>query len=206
MDPMAGTKTREKEIRDREFDLDLHESRHRFNADEFRLMGEAGIFDETSRVELIQGEVVEMNPIGAHHAGNVKRLINLFAEKVGKAAIVDAQNPVHLAGHSEPQPDIALLKPRDDFYSEHHPKPEDVYLLVEVADTSLAHDRDVKVPLYARYGIPEYWIVDLASREILAYSRPEDGRYRITERVKSGDELTCRTLPNLSVKVEEILG
>ncbi|MBA2692732.1 MAG: Uma2 family endonuclease [Rubrobacter sp.] len=201
---MSETKTRGRE--NRELDLDLREVRYRFSADEFLKMGEAGIFDETSRVELIEGEIVEMNPIGTHHAGNVSRLLNLFAGKVRDVAIVAVQNPVHLAGHSEPQPDIALLKPREDFYSEHHPKPEDVYLLVEVADTSLAHDRDVKVPLYARYGIPEYWIVDLSNREVLAYSRPEDGKYRITERVKSGDELACRTLPNLSVKVEEILG
>jgi Uma2 family endonuclease len=206
MNPMSETKTRETDVHDRELDLDLREARYRFSADEFRRMGEAGIFDETSRVELIEGEIVEMNPIGSHHAGNIKRLINLFAGKVGEAAILDAQDPIHLAGHSEPQPDIALLKPRGDFYSEHHPKPEDVYLLVEVADTSLAYDLDVKVPLYARYGIPEYWIVDLANREVLAHSRPEDGKYRITERVKSGDTLTRRSVPNLSVKVEDILG
>ncbi|MGH3090591.1 MAG: Uma2 family endonuclease [Rubrobacteraceae bacterium] len=198
---MAGT-----EIREREFYLDLREARHRFNVDEFYRMGEAGIFDEKSRVELIEGEVVEMNPIGSHHAGNVKRLNALFTEKVRGAAIVDVQNPVQLSEHCQPQPDLALLKPRDDFYSESHPTPEDVILLVEVADTSLAHDRDVKVPLYARYGIPEYWIIDLSGREILAHSRPEDGKYRITERVKSGDTLVCRSLPDLSVKVEEVLG
>lgn len=198
---MAETKIREKEL-----DFDLREARHRFNVDEFLRMVEAGIFDETSRVELIEGEIVEMNPIGSHHAGNVKRLIALFTGKVGEAAIVAAQDPIHLSEHCQPQPDIALLKPRDDFYSEHHPKPEDVYLLVEVADTSLVHDRDVKVPLYARYGIPEYWIVDRSNREILAHSRPEDGKYRLTERVKSGDTLECRSMPNLSVNVGEVLG
>ncbi len=199
MDSMAETKTREKE-------LDLRESRHRFNVGEFQRMGEAGIFDETSRVELVEGEIVEMNPIGSHHAGNLNRLNKLFTGKVGEAAIVAVQNPVHLSEHCQPQPDIALLKPRGDFYSEHHPKPEDVYLLVEVADTSLSHDRDVKVPLYARYGIPEYWIADLANREVLAHSRPEDGKYRLTERVKSGDTLECRSIPNLSMKVGEMLG
>lgn len=204
MSRMSETKRREAEAP--KLDLDLRRSRYRFNADEFLKIGEAGIFDEASRVELIEGEIVEMNPIGSHHAGNVSRLLNLFAKKVGDSAIVSVQNPIHLAGHSEPQPDIALLKPRDDFYSEHHPKPDDVFLLVEVADTSLAHDRDVKVPLYARYGIPEYWIVDLTNREVIAHFRPEDGKYRLTERVKVGDELASRSIPNLSVKVEEILG
>ncbi|MGI8540340.1 MAG: Uma2 family endonuclease [Rubrobacteraceae bacterium] len=204
MNLMAGAKTRE--TKNRELDLDLRESRYRFNADEFLRMGEAGIFDEASRVELVEGDIVEMNPIGSHHAGNVSRLLNLFARNVGDAAMVSVQNPVHLAGHSEPQPDVALLKPRDDFYAEHHPKPEDVFLLVEVADTSLVHDLDVKVPLYARYGVPEYWIVDLENREVIAHSRPEDGKYRTTERVKIGDTLECRSAPNLSVKVEEILG
>jgi Uma2 family endonuclease len=133
-------------------------------------------------------------------------LTSLFGGKVGDVAILSVQNPVHLSEHCEPQPDIALLKPREDFYSESHPVPEDIFLLVEIPDTSLDYDRDVKVPLYARYGIPEYWISDLAGKEILAYSRPEGGRYRITERVKSGDTLACRSLPDISFKVEEILG
>lgn len=196
----------ETKIHELELDLDLREARHLFSVDEFYRMANSGIFDEKSRVELIEGEVVEMNPIGSSHAGNVKRLISLFTQKVRRDAIVDAQNPVQLSEHCQPQPDLALLRPRDDFYSESHPTPKDVLLLVEVADTSLAYDRDVKVPLYARYGILEYWLIDLSGGEVLAHSRPEDGRYRITERVKSGDTLVCRSLPDLSFEVEEILG
>jgi len=131
--------------------------RHRLTVDDFHRMGEAGILRADERVELIDGEVIDMAPIGSNHAGTVGFLAKRLERAVGDSAVVFVQNSLLLTASSEPQPDIMLLKPRTDFYRSAHPHPEDVLLIVEVADTTLAYDRDIKVPLYARHAIPEAW-------------------------------------------------
>ncbi len=136
-------------------------TRYRFTVEDYHKMAEVDILGEDDRVELIDGEIIEMAPIGRLHAVCVVRLTDLFGETLRRRAIVWAQNPIGLGERSEPQPDLALLRWRPNFYADADPRPEDVLLIIEVADTSLAYDRDIKVPLYARAGIPEVWLVDL---------------------------------------------
>ncbi len=182
--------------------------RHRFTVDEYHKMGEAGIFDEDDRVELIDGEVVEMTPIGWRHARCVRRLTNLFAGLVGGTAgryEVDAQNPVFLGEHWEPQPDLALLS--EEPPAGRLPGPGEIALVVEVADTSLAYDREQKLPLYAEAGIPEAWIVDLSEDRIEVYSEPVPGGagYGKVSRLSRGEELVSPTVSGLSFGVAEVL-
>ena len=176
-----------------------------FKVDDYRRMGEAGVFSEDDRVELVEGEIVEMTPIGRRHASCVDRLTELFSEQPG--VIVRVQNPVQLDVYTEVQPDVALLKRREDFYSRSHPTPEDVLLAVEVGDTSAAYDREVKLSLYARAGIPEVWLVDLNEGVIEAYARPEGGKYGESRRAGRGETLTPREVAGPStVTVGDVLG
>jgi Uma2 family endonuclease len=184
----------------------LREARRLFTVDEYYRMAAAGIFTEDDRVELIEGEIIEMSPIGNRHATCVRRLIRLLTRRVGDAAIVDVQNPIRLSDLSEPQPDLTLLRPRNDLYAEEHPKPEDVLLVIEVAETSLNYDRDLKVLLYARSHVPEVWVVDLPGEEIWTYSQPEGGAYRRANRVGRSGSITSGTIPELTVEAGEILG
>src|SRR5438105_616378 len=131
----------------------------RFTVDDYYRMGKAGILTEDDRVELLDGEIVEMSPIGSPHAGGVTRCMRVLTRLLGDWAVVAVQNPVRLGPLSEPQPDVAVLKPRPDLYADSHPTPKDVFLIVEVADTSATADRQVKLPLYARAGIPEVWLL-----------------------------------------------
>ena len=151
--------------------------RHLWTVAEYRLMGENGALPPDARVELIEGEIVDMPPIGGFHAGVVIQLTGILSGAVAGAAIVNVQNPVELSDRSEPEPDLTLLRPREDFYKRSHPLPADVLLAIEVADSTLARDRDVKRPLYARYGIPEYWIVDIADERVLTFRKPSGERY-----------------------------
>ena len=180
--------------------------RHRFTVDEYHRMSEAGIFAEDDRVELIDGEIVEMTPIGVRHAACVRRLNRLFSGRLGERAIVDVQNPIRVREQSEPQPDVALLRPRPDLYAPSHPGPGDILLLVEVAETSAHLERAVKVPLYARAGIQEVWLVDLAGEVIEVYRRPLPERYQELQRVGRGQQLSSQAFPDLSLAVDDILG
>ena len=168
-------------------------------------MAEAGILHEDDRVELIEGKIIQMAAVGSRHAACVKRLIKFLVREVGDSGVVGAQDPVVLPDSSEPEPDVAVLRPRDDFYAAGHPVPEDVLLLIEVSDTSLEYDRDVKVPLYARAGISEVWIVDLVNEKIHAYSRPTDESYRDTRSLGRDDSVSLQALPDLVVSVENVL-
>ncbi|MBI2954880.1 MAG: Uma2 family endonuclease, partial [Chloroflexi bacterium] len=158
------------------------------------------------RVELIDGEVTEMTPIGRRHAGCVNRVNKLFAKTFGDDALVSVQNPVDLSEHNEPQPDLALLRPRPDFYAERHPIPEDIFLLVEVAESSADLDRQVKVPLYARSGIPEVWLVDLEQETITAYSGPTPGGYTTAQVLRRGERLAPAAFPDRAIAIADILG
>lgn len=155
--------------------------RHAYSVDDYYRMAEAGILRPGDRVELIEGEIIDMVPIGSRHAAAVTRIGNTLMCSVGREAIVAIQNPVRLSHYSEPQPDIALLRPRDDFYAAVHPGPGDVLLLVEVADSTLRFDRDTKLPLYARHGIPEVWLVDIENAQFTIHRDPQTHGYAQTQ-------------------------
>lgn len=185
--------------------MSIQIERRYFKVDEYHRMGEAGVFSEDDRVELVEGEIVEMTPIGRRHAACVGRLTEIFGGY--SQAIVWVQNPVQLDVYTEVQPDVALLKRREDFYSRSHPTSEDVLLAVEVGDTSAAYDREVKLPIYARSGVPEVWLVDLNEDVIEAYVRPEGGRYSESRRAARGETLTPREVARTSpVAAEDVLG
>ena len=182
-------------------------AKHLFTVAEYEQMGEAGIFGENHRLELIEGEIIEMSPIGRRHAAIVRILNNVLTRLLGAdEAVVDAQNPVVLSEISEPQPDIVLLKPRPDLYADGHPSPEDVLLVIEVADSSLAFDRNVKAPLFARCGIPEVWIVDVNGAAVEVCRDPSAEGYARVERLAEPEEsLTPELLPSLRLSVGRLL-
>ena len=180
--------------------------RRRFTTGDYHRMAEAGVLSEDDRVELIDGEILEMSPIGSKHAACVARLTSLFSQRVGGAAIVWVQNPVQLGDRSEPQPDLALLRPRPDFYASAHPTADDVLLLIEVAESSMEYDRQVKVPLYARTGIPEMWLVGLARDQVTVHRDPTPGGYRVIRVLCRGDAISSAAFPHLEIAVADILG
>ncbi len=168
-------------------------------------MAEAGILGPEDRVELIHGQIVRMSPIKSPHSGCLIRLDKLFNRLLEDAALVSIQNPLRIGRHSEPEPDLALLKPDPGFYAEQHPVPQDVYLLIEVADTSLAYDRKVKLPLYAEAGIPCLWIVNLPERSVEVYSEPEGKAYKTKQVFVSGDAVVVQPF-SVAVEINQILG
>jgi len=186
--------------------MSVQAAKRLFSVRDFYQMAEAGIFDEDDRVELLAGEIIEMTPIGSRHAACVDRVAQLFFERAARRAIVRVQNPIRLGKHSEPQPDLVLLRPRPDFYAQGHPGPEDVLLLVEVAETSAEYDRTIKLPLYARSGIPEVWLVDLAAAAVEVHRRPTPEGYQEVQRVRRGERLAPHTFPDLDLVVAEVLG
>jgi Uma2 family endonuclease len=171
---------------------------HRFTVDEYHRMGEAGIFHEDDRVELIAGEIVEMAPIGSDHAWVVARLTRLFERGSGDL-IVWSQNPIVLSDEDEPQPDLALVKPMPELYRKAHPGPDDVLLVIEVADSSLAYDRGEKLARYAMAGIPEVWIVDLRGDRFLVFRCPKDGNYEVEFAVSPGERVSPLALLGLAI-------
>ena len=157
-------------------------------------MSETGILGPTDRVELIDGEIIDMSPIGVLHAALVARIASYFSQKLGAAAVVWCQNPLRLDDVSEPQPDIAIIRPRADFYTTGHPGPADVLLVIEVSDTSLAYDLGTKVPLYARHGIPEVWVIDAATRQTQVFRQPVGSRYADESSVEPHEPLSCASV------------
>ena len=180
--------------------------RRRFTAIEYHRMGQAGILREDDRLELLEGEIVEMAPIGSRHQATVDRLNRLFSSRAADAAMVRVQGPVRLGDDSEPQPDLILLRRRSDFYASAHPGPEDVLLLVEVSDTSAEYDREVKLPLYARHGIVEVWLVGLEAGVVEVYRGPTTHGYQEVSQLQRGQGLSSEALPQLELAVDEILG
>ncbi len=180
-------------------------TRRRFTVDEYYRMAEVGIFSEDDRVELIEGEIVEMVPIGDRHAAHVDKLNWIFSRRAGDQAIVRVQNPLRLGTYSEPVPDLALLRPRADFYASGHPGSQDALLVVEVAETSVEYDRAVKIPLYARRGVPEVWLVDLRERVVEVYRDPAPEGYREVHIARGGDRLNSSALPDVALSADDIL-
>ena len=181
--------------------------RRPFDVHEYHRMAEARVIPEDDRVELVEEEIVKMAAVGSRHAACVKGLNAQLGGLVGADAIVAVQDPVRLDDLSEPEPDVALLKPRDDFYAGGHPTPGDVLLLIEVADTPLEYDREIKLPLYARAGIAQVWLVDLNAEAIETYARPEGGAYASTGRAVRGDTLPAPEGSRyFTLSVDRILG
>ena len=180
--------------------------RHSFTVDEFAKMGEAGIFTEDDRVELIDGEIREMAPIGSLHAGVVNRLNARLAEILGRSAVVGVQNPLQLDLHNEPQPDIAILASRDDYYTTGHPEPGDTLLVIEVADSSLAYDLQEKAPRYARAMVPEVWVVDLEAEAIRVFTQPGPSGYVNERTAGRGETIASANVAGLRINVDEVFG
>ena len=177
-----------------------------FTVDEYYRLGEIGILGPDDRVELINGQIVRMTPIGPEHAGCVDELARLFAERAGASVIARVQNPVAVHTHAEPQPDIAVVRRRPEGYRVRHPEPDDVLLVVEVADTSVAYDRDTKFPLYAAAGIPEAWLVNLPADRIEVHTKPGPDGYADVRMAQRGETLSPLLLDGVTLQVNEILG
>ena len=181
--------------------------RRRFTLDEYHRMGEAGILGEDDRLELIEGEIVEMTPIGHRHAATVARIQHFFSTRLRERAVVWSQNPLLLVARtSEPLPDVMLLAPRLDFYAAALPVPADVRLLVEVADSSLVYDRRTKLPLYARAGVAESWLVDLEADGVELHRDPGPEGYRTVTRPSSGERFSATAFPDVAVTLRDLLG
>jgi Uma2 family endonuclease len=181
-------------------------TRKLFTADEFLRMGEAGIFEPEARLELIEGEIIEMSPIGNFHMACVNRANELFVMNLASKAIVSVQNAIRLSEYTEPQPDITVLKRRDDYYKEKRISWEDAYLVVEVSDTSLRHDRDRKLPLYAKAGVREVWIEDLQSSAIYVYRDSGPEGYAASLTLRPGDPISPAAFPDVVFNVTDLLG
>lgn len=177
-----------------------------FTTEDYHRMMDNGILSENDLVELLGGEIVEMSPIGSRHAACVNRLNSLLLYRLGKRAIVSVQNPIRLGADSEPQPDIAVLRPRADFYAKSHPEPVDVLLIVKVAETSTGLDRDVKLPLYAQANIPEVWLVDLGEECVRTNSKPSPHGYSEIRQYWRGDVVSAQAFPDLEIALNDILG
>ena len=178
--------------------------KHLISAEEYLRMGEGGVFAPDARLELIEGEIIEMAPIGGPHMARVNKLTRLFVERTGDRAIVSVQNPLVIADRSVPRPDLALLVPRRDEYADSLPTVADVLLVVEVADTTLPFDMRTKVPLYARCGIAETWVVDVNERVVHAFRDPGPAGYRTSTTLKPGDSAACVALPEARIELAEL--
>ena len=180
--------------------------RYRFTVDQYHRMAEAGIFDADCRLELVDGVIFEMTPVDPWHSGVVNWLTHRFVTALGDRTVVHVQNPVELDPRSEPQPDIMLLSPREDFYRTAHPEPEHSLLLVEVANTSLRHDRGRKLPVYARTGVSEVWIVNRRADAVEVFRTPSSRGYQEHEVVGRGGHVAPAAFPDCRLLVDDILG
>jgi Uma2 family endonuclease len=179
--------------------------RHRLTVDDYHRMGETGILKADARVELIEGEIIDMAPMGSKHAYVVAALTKRLMSVVATQAEVRCQLPIRLDDYSEPEPDIAIVKPRDRHYAISHPAPQDVLLLIEVADSTLAFDRSIKLPLYASHGITEVWLVDLSANQIYAHREPRDGAYQDVLAIDVKNPVVLRELADLRLDLSRIL-
>ena len=175
-----------------------------FTVSDFYKMAEVGILDWDDRVELIHGEILEMSPINSPHAKIVARLTRILNAILGERALVRGQSPIHIDEYSEPEPDVSVVEFQIDEYEDQHPRPEEVYLLIEASDSTL-RDRKLKLPLYAEAAIPEVWILDMKSQVVEVYTNPESGQYQKMIKAQKGDTLYCTSLA-FELEVERIFG
>lgn len=181
-------------------------TRRRFTTSEYQRMVEVGVFTESERVELIWGEIVEMSPINVAHVNCVNRLTAILSTKLAALAIVSIQNPIQIDDFSIPQPDVALWKPSPAAYLDRLAGSTDILLIIEVADSSLDHDRRVKSQLYAQAGMDDYWIVNLPQQQIEVYREPREDGYRTMTRYAPGDTISLLAFPDITLNVDDILG
>jgi Uma2 family endonuclease len=178
--------------------------RLQFTRARFDAMVAAGILTKDDRVELLDGEVYQKMPKGPKHTARIKALIARLTALLGPRVLIGCQDPVALNEFSEPEPDISVLQPREDFYESGHPEPKDVILLVEVSDSTLDYDRDLKIPLYAACDIPEVWLVDVKDRSVTVHQQPEGNCYRQTQSYRAGDVIPLRAFPGESISVSDL--
>lgn len=179
-------------------------TRHRLNVEQYHRMGEAGVFAPNARVELIEGELIDMAPIATRHWSVVNRLNRLLVQAAGDRAVVSVQASLRLDQHSEPEPDLALLKPRDDFYAKALPTGRDALLVIEVADSSLAYDLRLKSRLYAQHGVAAYWVVDLAANRLHRFADPQGGAYADASSTDTPGMLDLPGLGDAAVDLSEL--
>lgn len=179
--------------------------KHLTDIHEWQRLGEANIFAPDSRLELIEGEILEMAPIGFYHSGHVNRLNKLFSRLINEQAIISVQNPLQLSDLSEPEPDFMLLRPDADDYMTRHPSANDVLLLIEVADSSLYYDQNEKLHLYARHAIAEYWLLNLNDYCLEVYRQPHHDLYQQKTTLHKGDNITLSQLTDITIKIGDIL-
>ena len=180
--------------------------RHRFTVDDFARLGEAGVFTEDDRVELIDGEIRDMTPIGQPHAWIVNRLTWRLVTRLAGRAWVSVQNPLRLDRHTEPLPDLAVARGGEDDYADRHLEAGDVLLVIEVADSSLRYDRAEKLPRYGKSGIPEAWLVDVAARAATVCTGPDPDGYADRQVFRPGEEIASTAVAGLRVTVDEVVG
>ncbi|NEP82468.1 MAG: Uma2 family endonuclease [Okeania sp. SIO3C4] len=186
--------------------MSLELLKRQFNVKEYNEMPQVVILKENERLELIRGEIFQMSPVGRHHSACVNRLNQLFSQRLGDRVLVSVQNPVELDDYSEPQPDIALLAPKADFYESGHPKPADIFLIVEVADTTIKLDREVKIPLYGEDNIIEVWLVDINDQCVEVYRKPIASGYEQVQKLQRGHfsyQLSVISYQYLCLKLED---
>lgn len=177
-----------------------------FKRDEYYAMAKAGILKPDERVEFIEGTIYRMHPGGSRHAGCITLLNDLLAVLAAQGQVsVSPQNPVHLNDLSEPRADLAVVERRQAGFSVENPTPDDVYFLIEVADSPPEHDRQLKVPLYARNDIPEVWLVDLAKQILEVHRDPEPDGYKSVQRLHRGDFIAPQAFPDFEIEVASIL-
>ncbi len=182
---------------------------HRFTVAEYYKMAEAGIFNEDSRVELIEGEIIEMSPIGTRHAGHVDHVVGRFYSRLAGMVVIRTQNPIRLGNRSEPEPDIAIVQPQPGPgvpYEFAHPTPVDVFLVIEIADSSLSYDLGRKARLYARHRIPELWVLDLLGGRLLVHRDPTPRGFADVRILGRGELISPLAFPAISFTVDELLG
>jgi len=177
-----------------------------FTVDEYYRMGEAGIFHPDARLELIEGEIIEMSPVGDRHIACVNRATAVFTRRLAGKALVSVQNPMRLSGYTEPQPDVVVARLREDYYAGKRLSPEDTFLVIEISDTTVRYDRNRKMPLYAKAGIPELWIENLQEDVITVYRKPEEGAFSIFFVFRRGESLSLDAFPEIVFNVDELLG
>ena len=181
------------------------QAQHRFNVNEYYRMAETGVLRPDARVELLDGKIIDMSPIGPFHGGVTNYLNQIFTTASKSRWLMSVQNPVRLDDHSEPQPDIMLLKPASDFYRKRHPQPEDVFLLVEISDSTLETDQEDKLPAYGRAGVAEVWIVNLNELTVEVYREPNFTGYGSKTILQAGDQARPLAFPDVAVDVTELL-
>ena len=178
---------------------------HQFTVDEYYRMAETGIIGPEDRVELLDGEIIDMAPIGPFHGGTVNSLIRLLAAPAKGRWLVVVQNSVRLGPHSEPQLDFMLVKPSTDDYKSRHPSPDDVFLLIEVAESGLAYDRNRKIPAYGRSGIREVWIINLLEENVEVFRDPHFNGYASVQKFGSRDTIPVQSFPDVRIDVGALL-